>query len=208
MACTPNGALALQKLGFEFPKAKGVQLDNWETIDGNTLNQIRNVDVSQSEKIYGASFRAIHRNDLFQGLLALAQQSDTTTNGERRSIKLNLDAKVVHVDVEKGSVTFEDGSVQEADLIVAADGVHSCVRPFVVDAANDTSTETGLSAYRFLIPRTVIHQSPAALRVLAKKLDGVGMYADTLNPDQERSLVWYACRGLVTVQTNFFWKGN
>jgi len=193
--CAPNGALALQKLGFDFASAKGVRLENWETVDGSSLEQIRNQDISQADKTIGAPFCAIHRNDLFQGLLALARLSDAKPEDEGRSIGLVLNAKVVDVDAEKGVVRFADGSSQEADLIVAADGIHSTIRPFVVDPAEDTSADTGLAAFRFLMPDAVLQKSPAAQRLLARKANGVGLYVDTASGGGEKHITWYACRG-------------
>lgn len=172
-----------------------MRLENWETVDGNSLKQIRNQDISQADKNIGAPFCAIHRNDLSQDLLALARLSDTTVDGEKRSIDLVLDAKVVHVDAEKGIVSLADGSSQEVDLIVAADGVHSALRQFVVDPAVDMSADTGLSAFRFLMPNAVLQQSAAAQRLLAQKANGVSLYVDTVNADEERHITWYACRG-------------
>jgi salicylate hydroxylase len=189
--CAPNGALALQKLGFDFAQAKGVRLDNWETIDGASLRQLRNQDISHADENIGAPFCAIHRNDLFRGLLALSRSSDSGSS----AIELVLDARVAHVNADEGIVELVGGQREMADLIVAADGIHSSVRPFVVDSATDTSTETGLSAFRFLMPDHVLKGSEAAKRLLEKKANGASLYVDTVEHGGEKHITWYACRG-------------
>jgi salicylate hydroxylase len=53
-------------------------------------------------------------------------------------------------DTEAGRVTTANGTELSADVIIGADGIHSVVRPFVVDRAT-IAQPVGESAYRFLL---------------------------------------------------------
>lgn len=98
-------------------------------------------------------------------------------------------------------VSFANSANERADLVVAADGVHSVVRSVV--AANE-SRETGLSAFRFLILAEVLKGSEAANRLLEKKADGVTVYVDVPGLGGDKHIIWYARRGYVVPPSFFF----
>lgn len=66
--------------------------------------------------------------------------------------QLHTSSKVISLDPNTATVTLENGSTIECDLVVAADGVHSVGRLFV-PGGNVKPFSSGKSAFRFLVPR-------------------------------------------------------
>ncbi|KAJ5594737.1 Aromatic-ring hydroxylase-like protein [Penicillium hispanicum] len=195
---TPNGVRVLQHLGFDFQRARAVQMLNWDNVDGVSLTRIACQDVSKAAAIFGAPFFAVHRVDLHAELMRLAaaretQGAESTADGE--GIVLHLSSPVKQVDAAEGKIEFVDGTVQYADLVIGADGLHSVVRKSVVnDPVQAKQAPTGQSAFRFLIPTEVLEASPAGREILEWKTPGATLFADTQLKEKERHLMWYPCR--------------
>ena len=62
----------------------------------------------------------VHRVDFHNALKQKAQ----TCDGALGPIPLHTSCPVTSVDLEKGSVTLEDGRQMSADLLIGADGIH------------------------------------------------------------------------------------
>jgi salicylate hydroxylase len=84
----------------------------------------------------------IHRADLL-ALLAEQLPSRTVHTGHR--------CTGLSQDSERAEVTFADAASDTADVVIAADGIHSVLRSFVVEAADPVFS--GVVAYRGLVPR-------------------------------------------------------
>lgn len=192
MTLAPNGVRVLQGLGFSFEKARARQLMIWETVDGITLKQLSAVDFEHAEETYGAPFMSVHRVDLHKELLRLALH-----DAERKGIGagLRLGAPVVGVNMEDGKIELEDGSKHQADLIVAADGLHSMVRSVALKHESKP-IPSGLSAFRFLVPTKTLEEDPALMHMLKWKVPlSATILADTTETMKERHAVWYECQG-------------
>ena len=64
---------------------------------------------------------------------------------------------MVSVDVEKTTIELEGGETVSADLIIAADGVHSVIRPHIVDTSRFYPTaSTGHNALRFMVSKSTV----------------------------------------------------
>ena len=191
LVLSSNGTRVLSKLGFSFERARGCPIKAWDTLDGTTLGNIGSLDLADAEERYGAPLMSIHRVDLHNELLRLA----TTDNG-RPKVKLLLSSRVVEANAEEGSVVLLDGSVKRADLIVAADGVHSVLKGVVLGGVSKASP-TGLSAFRFLIPTERFLDDLQLVEFLKWKCKGPTIFADTreLKRERERHIVWYDCQG-------------
>ncbi|KAF3025119.1 hypothetical protein E8E14_014641 [Neopestalotiopsis sp. 37M] len=122
----------------------------------------------------------VHRVDLHSSLRQLAVGPD----GEGTPAELHLASPVVAVDTEAGSVTLESGEIHKADLVVAADGVHSTIRETAFDSKK--AVTTGSRAFRFMLD--------------AKDIDNV---PDVIQPtygcchafiERDRRFVLYPCR--------------
>ena len=149
------------------------------------------MDFSDSEERFGASAWTVHRVDLHQELLHLATKD--TTEGER-PVELILDARVVSTDADQGYVELEDGSKHHADLIIAADGLHSVLKGEVLGQEAAKASPTGLSAFRFLIDTGKLEGNEKLRRLLREKRQGSTILADTKDVSNERHMVWYDCR--------------
>ena len=140
---------------------------------------------------------SVHRVDLHNELLRLASISDD--GGSGRKVKLVLNSKVVGANAEEGSITFADGSVRRADLIVAGDGVHSVLKSVVLGQEAPKAASTGLSAFRFLIQTSDLQDDPEVVEFLKWKCKGPTILADTKEVKNERHIVWYDCQGSVGI---------
>ena len=159
----------------------------WESVHGTTLERISAVNFTDAVKRYGVSLMAVHRVDLHKELLRLALDG-------KNAASLRLGARVVKVDAEQGIVRLDDGSAHQADLIIAADGLHSVLRSAVLKQESKPSP-TGLSAFRFLMPTKKLESDHALKELLKWKVQGLTVIADTTDTENERHLVWYSCQG-------------
>ncbi|MBR7742521.1 FAD-dependent monooxygenase [Phycicoccus sp. BSK3Z-2] len=115
------------------------------------------------EERYGAPYLAVHRADLQYALLGAVPEGT-----------VRLDACVTDVDTADGcaTVTLEDGSVEQGDVVVGADGIRSTVRGTLVP---DTPTPSGLAAYRALVPTMLC--PPEAAEPVVRIWVGPGSHA-------------------------------
>lgn len=105
------------------------------------------------EAKHGNPYYQIHRVDLHNALL------DAVNKLAPGSVHLGMHAQQVRETADHVEVTFADGSVEKADLLVGADGIKSVIRQYVVDA--EPPIFTGQVAWRLSIP---IERIPAELR--------------------------------------------
>ena len=189
-----NGTRVLSGMGFSFERARGRRVTAWDTVDGTTLEPIVSLNLEDAEERYGAPLMSIHRVDLHNELLRLATIQDSHEN-EAPKVRLLLNSRVVEASADEGSVTLVDGSVTKADLVVAADGVHSMLRDVVLGQEAPKPSPTGLSAFRFLIPTDSLREDPQLMEFLKWKCEGPTILADTREVQRERHIVWYDCQG-------------
>ena len=84
----------------------------------------------------------IHRSDLHGIFLRAAQRQGAELHGNARC--------VAYENMASGArVTFADGSSDEADVVIAADGIHSVARALIVD---DEPVSSAYVAYRGAVP--------------------------------------------------------
>lgn len=198
LVLSSNGTRVLSRLGFSFERARGCAITAWDTLDGTTLANIVSLDLEGAEERYGAPLMSVHRVDLHNELLRLATTDD---RDGRPKVKLLLNTRVVGGGAKEGSVVLSDGSVKKADLIVAADGVHSVLKDVVLGYEAPRALPTGLSAFRFLIPTERFLDDPQLAEFLQSKCKGPTIFADTHEVERERHMVWYGCQGWVVVSS-------
>ena len=196
---TSNGVKVLESFGFDFRRSRAIKMQRWTVTDGVTLETISSQDLEQVQEKFGSPYWAVHRVDIHNELMRLANVSITaeTTPVEKDigAIELHLASKVVDVDVDEGVITLEDGTKRRADLIVGADGLHSVLRDAVVnDHKQAKLIATGMSAFRFLIPTEKLQATTNGQDLLAWKPPGVTAIVDTVEPQDGRHLIWYPCR--------------
>lgn len=111
------------------------------------------MNIDMDGKKYGADRMVYHRQDLHSALRDAALSTELP--GYPASIVTA--AKVVSCNCETGTITLEDNTTYQGDLIVGADGIHSVVREAVLKAGNHELVHpapTGVSAYRLLVETT------------------------------------------------------
>jgi salicylate hydroxylase len=140
---SPNAGRVLDHLGMgEAVRALGVLPGTQHVRDlatGATLRtMVRDADL---EARHGAPYRHLHRADL-HGLLADAVEAAAPGS-------IRLGQRLVSVD-RAGHMRFADGSENEADVVVGADGVRSAVRDCLFRTTPPTFT--GQVAWRGLVP--------------------------------------------------------
>lgn len=114
-----NAIKALRKLGLaDRVIESGSKIDRGElrTYGGRVLSS---TSTGELEERFGEPTIAIHRADLHEILLDALPQG---------TVRLNKRCERFEEDEENISVSFTDGEIARADLLVGADGIHSVVR--------------------------------------------------------------------------------
>jgi salicylate hydroxylase len=144
----PNSLRQLERMGFGKALAKvGAPVgsgSSYRRMDGMAVGSILTTDSSGWNGMYG-----MHRADLLEALAA-ALPSDAVRTGH----------KCVRFEQTDGSarLTFGNGAKFEADLVIAADGIHSTLQRYVV--APQSPEYSGTRAYRGLIARDKLPDWP------------------------------------------------
>jgi salicylate hydroxylase len=132
----PNSVRLLHRLGLaEAIDEVGGWVGEGSTYyrhDGTKVAPVMTTDSSGWAAMYG-----MHRADLVD-VLRRAVPGHRVRPGHR-AVSFTQDA-------EKARVTFENGTVAEADLVIGADGIHSAMQPFVTEQA--TPVFSGQISYR------------------------------------------------------------
>ncbi|KAL8776161.1 MAG: hypothetical protein Q9213_008373 [Squamulea squamosa] len=142
---TPNSDLCLKHLGVDTIAGGAVASQSvcLMNAEGKVLHKITENANDQPGK--GGTSVFAYRPQLHQQLMDVASNMGV-------DIRLGVKAKLV--DVDNTRIMLEDGSELSVDLIVAADGVHSIVRPHVIDTSKYFPTpSTGHNAFRFMVTR-------------------------------------------------------
>ncbi|MER6814581.1 FAD-dependent monooxygenase [Spirillospora sp. NPDC000708] len=110
-----------------------------DAVDGTELTRL---DLRDLERRYGFPYLVIHRSDLHAMLLRAC---------ERAGVDLRTSQQVTACANTAGgaSVTLADGRVEEARVVIAADGLHSVARKLIVD---DEPVSSAYVAYRGTTP--------------------------------------------------------
>ncbi len=137
----PNGLRQLERMGFRAalaavgaPVGPGSQ---YCRKDGTVVGPIVTADSSGWNGLYG-----MHRADLLNALAAGLPPGIVRTG--HRCIDFTQDGAVA-------TVRFANGETAQADVVVAADGIHSALQRFVV--APKPPEYSGVRAYRGLVAR-------------------------------------------------------
>ncbi|MGW0422810.1 FAD-dependent monooxygenase [Streptomyces sp. NPDC003015] len=151
MHLTPNGTRILQRWGLgDVLRAHAVQpaaMEVREWAGGTTL--VRRPMGRAWTAEFGAPYYTVHRADLHALLLGLLPPG-TVRVGHRLERFTDEDDGV--------RLEFADGSVDEADVLIGADGVHSVVRQAL--HGTDAPVFTGQSAFRGLVARRNVPHLP------------------------------------------------
>ncbi|WP_245899943.1 FAD-dependent monooxygenase [Nonomuraea indica] len=139
----PNCTRILDRYGLlAEASALGVLPETMVMKDALDAAELTRLDLRDVERRYGHPYLVIHRSDL-HGILLRAC--------ERAGVELLTDARCTwYENVDGGArVRFADGVVDEADVVIAADGLHSIARELLVQ---DEPVNSGHVAYRCAVP--------------------------------------------------------
>lgn len=184
MVC-PNAARVVLGWGLDPVQGRMNVAEKGLIAQASTLNAIIKSDYSHVESTYSAPWYFAHRVDLHSSLKELALQDA----GIGKPARLRLRTRVVNLDPSAGSVVLDDSTTHKADLIVAADGVHSAAVALVT-GRETPALPTGQSAFRFLIPTEDLLADKQTAHFLEEKDGQFKVFAG----EGGRRLVWYPCR--------------
>ena len=182
---SPNGFVVLDALGLR-DAVVGRSVAATSVVLRNYSNSAMVATLDVSPQTGGQNYHFIHRADLVACLLSAARQA---------GVQVRLQHKVKQVQTSViPQVVLTNGATMMADLVVGADGLHSCLRPVLNRPA--APRFTGQVAWRALVPR----QSDALAQVQLYMGPG-------------RHLVTYPLRGgqlvnVVAVQERANWAAD
>ena len=148
---SPNGLAVLRALGLEGAlrdrgAVQGQAVVLRDSAAGKTVARLDLTRLGADQRYY-----FVHRADLVDVLAAAAK---------RANVSFELNAQVA--SVRPGAlpvVQMADGSTRRAEMVVAADGIHSVARPVLNGA--DQAAFTGQVAWRALVPNQINHPAQA-----------------------------------------------
>ncbi|GGL41048.1 FAD-dependent oxidoreductase [Nocardia jinanensis] len=139
----PNCTRILDDYGLlDEAKARGVVPDRMvmrDAVDGSELTAL---DLRDLEREYGFPYLVIHRSDLHSLFLEACRDAGVGLRTEQRVVSYTQGGG-------KASATTHTGTIHEANIVIAADGLHSVARELFVD---DQPVSSAYVAYRGTVP--------------------------------------------------------
>ncbi|KIM94484.1 hypothetical protein OIDMADRAFT_136193 [Oidiodendron maius Zn] len=178
----PNATRVLQSWDFVPEHSSMVSIRKGSLIDGMNMQVLVPNYYKDCDSMY-----AVHREDLHNQLRLLA----TRKEGLGHPCDVRVRSKVLDYDAENGKVTTENGEVLQADLIIAADGVHSTAVKHVLGDEVVEAGDTGWACMRWLVPREELLSDPETAHMIQ---DSTTRYFTAAGG--AAGLVWYPCRNL------------
>src|SRR5712691_6361273 len=136
---TPNSVRHLQRIGLEPGVeqwgARGGRNSHYFRHDGAPIAPVQVTDSSGWNATFG-----MHRADLVE-ILANALPAGTVHTGHR--------CTAFEQNGNRGRVSFANGASAEADVVIAADGIHSELLPYVFASSRPVFSASG--ACRFVV---------------------------------------------------------
>lgn len=183
----PNAGRVLASWNFDPAQSAMTVLKGLSLIDGTNMQILVPTWYKDCESTWGHPIYSVHRVDLHTQLRQLATQAE----GRGRPCEMRVRAKVVDYDAAGGRVTTEEGEVLRADLVVAADGVHSTAVQHVLgdDEGVRQVGDTGWACMRWLVPTEELVSDPETAHTIQ---DSASRYFTAAGG--AAGLVWYPCR--------------
>ena len=155
---TPNSDRCLKYWGIDTVAGGAVAANSGRIFNaqGDLITQIdENTDAENTKK---ATSVFAYRPQLVKQLVDTAVDSGA---------ELKTGIKVRSVDVDKTTITLDGGETVSADVILAADGIHSLIRPNIIDSTKHYPTaSSGHNAFRFMVPKSVAQADPLLSSVI------------------------------------------
>lgn len=182
----PNAVRILQSWNLDFQKARMIDFESMEVVtgEGESVSKLGNYDFTGFEKAFGSPYLLSHRVDLHEALRDMA----TSRSETGRPVEIVNGAHIVSYDAEAGTVGVTDGSTLRADLVVAADGVHSVASRFI--GSHSPAIPSDTTVVRFLVPTSTLLADSATKDLIV----GDGVCSIYTTSSRNRWLVRYQCR--------------
>ncbi|KAK5791357.1 hypothetical protein VI817_006666 [Penicillium citrinum] len=152
------------------------------SLQGNTIGSQDLVGWARDQ--IGFGYVRIKRTDLVDVLLEAINEA---------GIPIHFNKRVTHIDdgADGVSVTFKDGSTDNADILLGCDGIHSFIRRYWVDP-EQTSEYSGLSGIGSVIPGSSLNpETTAQISGLEATMTEEGMFAVTRCTQSTDDLYWF-----------------
>lgn len=104
------------------------------------------IELPMPESLYGAPYLCMHRADLHDALASVVPPE---------IVQLDKKVNSVAQSGKRVTLSFADGSEESADLVIAADGVHSTVRDIIFGP--EEPLHKGRVAYRAVFPASLMN---------------------------------------------------
>lgn len=142
ISMSPNATLGLESLGFgDYLNANANEPLEQRLYHGETGELLKAIDRRDCRETYKAAYCQLHRADLLNMLIDAFGRDNCEMNHGLTAIDSREDG---------ATLSFEDGSSIEADIVIAADGLRSIIRDSLFDA--DPPEFSGHVAWRALVP--------------------------------------------------------
>ncbi|MGW5749825.1 FAD-dependent oxidoreductase [Nocardia rhamnosiphila] len=139
----PNCTRILEDYGLlDEVKARGVVPDRMVMRDAVDGSELTSLDLRDLEREYGFPYLVIHRSDLHALFLEACREAGVELLTEQRVVSYTQDAG-------KAGAATQAGAVHEANIVIAADGLHSVARTLFTD---DRPVSSAYVAYRGTVP--------------------------------------------------------
>ncbi|WP_186190556.1 FAD-dependent monooxygenase [Burkholderia gladioli] len=147
----PNVMKIMRRIGCEDAlNAMGSHPDFWYSRDGITAEVMSQIPLGDfALKTYGASYLTVHRGD-FHALMSQAVAPGTIAFGRKLTAIEDTGSEV--------RLSFDDGTVETADIAIGADGVNSRLREHLLGA--EPPRYTGYVAHRAVFPASLLDNKP------------------------------------------------
>ncbi len=144
LVVAPNAARLVRRLGvMDRLQESAVRMEvGWEFRRWRDGQVISAENLSEAcERLYGEHTYTMHRADLLTVIGAAVPDG---------TVRLGARCVGAEQDDDGARLTFADGTVERADIVIGADGVHSVVRGAVTEPA--PPEYSGICAFRALVP--------------------------------------------------------
>ncbi|EAW22075.1 putative salicylate hydroxylase [Aspergillus fischeri NRRL 181] len=150
----PNANGILKRLGIDAQQLGANLMER--LVEYTSLGHIeRAIDLTEQNKRWQHQWLLAHRIDLHNQLKRAAMSTDA----DHEAIPFRTASRVVQVDPATATITLEDGTQFQGDLVVGADGVHSITRS-AIPGGNVKASCCGKSAFRFLVSKQAALHDP------------------------------------------------
>ncbi|TKA75621.1 hypothetical protein B0A55_04892 [Friedmanniomyces simplex] len=154
---SPNASRIIYQWGLQEHFLKVVNQPDVMTVrrysDDKVIGEIPHNPMSEWE--FGSPYWQIYRPD-FQNILAKAALEE--------GVEIRFGHAVTSIDAERGTMSLDDGTQLEADLIIAADGIRSRARSAISPVQAESYNE---ACFRAVVPKARMLQDPETARLMA-----------------------------------------